>query len=433
MWESEIPRPQLLIGFLSGFAVAGALLAPVPWPLAVLITIVAACLLLWQYAQRHPIDTRLLGEAIEAMPIPIAIYDRNERLIAHNALYETHHTAAFARLAQRSRAGKVTYAELLDASIDPDVPEPERARIRQEFIDAQPPADGQLTERLFPRVGWLRIGKRTLSCGGTVRVAIEINELKAREAELELALERAKDADSAKTAFLAKMTHELRTPLNGTIGISSLLLRDALSDAQKRNVEMIRQSGQHLLELINRLLDYAKLSHRHYEAEMGWFDVHEVVEEAVSEARCLPQADDLEIGIRVQPHLARRRFGDRLGLRQILTNLLGNAVKFTTAGEVTATLSGGRDDVTIAVRDTGIGLSDALKEKLFEPFVQGDDPLVRETGGTGLGLAITTEIVAAHGGTITVENPAEGGTSFVVYLPLSSQAEQHGQPLKAVP
>ncbi len=241
-----------------------------------------------------------------------------------------------------------------------------------------------------------------------------------RTARLNAMTERALAADAAKTRFLATVSHEVRNPLNGVIGMATVVLAGDLDETTRRNVGIIRNSGFHLLEVINRILDYSKLDQAPAVADDVAFDLGELVEEVLEEARFTAGAETLTLAVEIAPGLPRARFGYRQGLRQILTNLVANAVKFTEEGGVTVRVGAGGDQrVRFEVRDTGIGIPEAARERIFLPFEQADGGVTRRYGGTGLGLAICAEIVARMGGDIGVESGAGArGSVFWFEAPL---------------
>lgn len=241
-----------------------------------------------------------------------------------------------------------------------------------------------------------------------------------RTARLNAMTERALAADAAKTRFLATVSHEVRNPLNGVIGMATVVLAGDLDETTRRNVGIIRNSGFHLLDVINRILDYSKLDQAPAVVDDVAFDLGELVEEVLEEARFTSGAEALTLAVEIEPGLSRARFGYRQGLRQILTNLVANAVKFTAEGGVTVRLGAGADQrVRFEVRDTGIGIPEAARERIFLPFEQADGGVTRRYGGTGLGLAICAEIVARMGGDIGVESgPEARGSVFWFEAPL---------------
>jgi signal transduction histidine kinase len=244
-----------------------------------------------------------------------------------------------------------------------------------------------------------------------------------RTARLEAMTERAMAADAAKTRFLATVSHEVRTPLNGVIGMASVVLERNLDPEMRRNIGVIRTSGLHLLDVINRILDYARLEHDPRLHDDSDFDLRELVDEVLDEARFSHQAEGLELRSTIAPGLATWRHGYRQGMRQILTNLVGNGAKFTAEGGVAVRLLPGQaGGVRVEVEDTGIGMPAEVQARIFEPFEQVDGSITRRFGGTGLGLAICAELATRMGGRIGVASEAGMGAMFWVELPLPETA-----------
>ncbi len=257
----------------------------------------------------------------------------------------------------------------------------------------------------------------------------DITGQKAAEARAEaLELERAaaEAASAAKSRFLAVMSHEMRTPLNAIVGMTTLLADSALDDEQRRFVDTARTSSDALLDLINDVLDFSKIDTGHIELESADFDLRACVTGSLDLLRPRAEAQGLGFGARVADDVPQWVVGDAGRLRQVLVNLLGNAVKFTAAGEVrvevdAAAADEGADEVRIrfAVSDTGIGIPLAEQDAIFEAFSQVDASTTRRFGGSGLGLAISRRLVRLMGGDLTVSSaPGEGATfSFEVTLP----------------
>jgi two-component system, sensor histidine kinase len=252
--------------------------------------------------------------------------------------------------------------------------------------------------------------------------------LRAARADLVRAKEDAEAASLAKSQFLAKMSHEIRTPMNGVLSTAELLLASDLTERQRRLATIIQRSGANLLELINEILDHSKLEAGKVRLEQIDFDVCEVIEEAIDMVADRAAEKKLELHAAL-PQTNSRVNGDPIRLRQVVTNLLSNAVKFTDRGGVwlEAALTNRRAkgvDLRITVRDTGIGISDEYKQRLFETFSQADDATTRKYGGTGLGLAIVKQIVDLSGGDISVESKVGKGTTFSVTLPMVAAQSQ---------
>jgi len=255
--------------------------------------------------------------------------------------------------------------------------------------------------------------------------------LGARSRELEAARATAEGANRAKSEFLANMSHEIRTPMNGVLGMTALLLETPLSDKQRQFAETVASSAETLLDVINDILDISKLEAGRVTIERVDFDLEALVEGAVELMAPAANAKGIEIGADIALSLRGRFKGDPTRLRQVLVNLLGNAVKFTEHGfvgvEVEETLDG---LVRVSVTDTGIGIAGRDLPKLFEKFSQADGTVTRRFGGTGLGLAISRQLVELMGGQIQVESAAGRGSRFWFELPL---AEATTSPLEGLP
>ena len=259
---------------------------------------------------------------------------------------------------------------------------------------------------------------------GMVAIYRDIRQRKQTEEALERAKELAEDTSRAKSNFLANMSHELRTPLNSIIGFTKLLLRRLdgdLSDRQDAYARSVLNSSTHLLTLINNVLDLSRIEAGKLELSVDEVDAASVVEECVESARSLASGKDLTLETVVPPDLPRL-YADRLKVKQVLLNLLSNAVRFTPAGRVTVQVAVVDEGMRFAVSDTGPGLPAAEVERLFEPFHRAHTAGTRDVAGTGLGLAISRQFVDLHRGRIWVETREGEGATFAFVLPLTPPA-----------
>lgn len=259
----------------------------------------------------------------------------------------------------------------------------------------------------------------------------DVTERKRNELALRQAKEAAEAATRAKANFLATMSHEIRTPLNGVLGMAELLWETQLSMGQLELVNDIRASADSLLKIVNNILDFSKIEAGHLELEQTGFDLRNLVDNALRPMLYLTSSANVELTWRVDESVPRRVVGDPVRLRQVLLNLIGNAVKFTKEGsiavEVSATdVQGDAALLQFEVKDTGIGIEPEKQRDIFERFHQADSSTTRHFGGTGLGLAITAELVRLMQGSISVSSVPGAGSTFTITARMPIDAETAG-------
>ncbi len=278
---------------------------------------------------------------------------------------------------------------------------------------------------------WVRLNGRAIDVHdmdkGVVWTLEDISQEHTAADEMRRAREMAEDAARTKSDFLANMSHEIRTPMNAIIGMAHLALKTELNPRQRDYVRKIQQSGQHLLGIINDILDFSKIEAGKLSLESTEFDLNAVMDNVASLIGEKAAAKGLELIFDVEPAVATQWVGDPLRLGQILINYCNNAVKFTEHGEISVRVSvvedrGDADLVRFEVRDTGIGLSDEQKARLFQSFSQADTSTTRKYGGTGLGLAISKNLAELMGGSVGVESVLGQGSTFWFMVPLRKAA-----------
>jgi len=249
-------------------------------------------------------------------------------------------------------------------------------------------------------------------------VIFDISERRQMEEALRAAKETAEQAAAARATFVANMSHEIRTPMNSILGFTDVLLDGKLDTEQRRHLDTIRNAGRALLRLLNEILDTAKLEKGAVELEQNDYNLLSLIDELSSTLAANARAKGLHLDIRYDPALPTGLRGDELRMRQVLTNLLDNAIKFTASGGVTLSVKADADQLCIAVTDTGIGIAPERLAAIFDPFTQADASMTRRFGGTGLGTTISKQLVELMGGRIWAESTLGSGATFHVRVPL---------------
>ena len=365
-----------------------------------------------------------LREAIDAMPDGLAFYDSHDRLVIWNARYAEINPEVSEILKQGA-----TFREIVQTGIDKGH-YPEAEGREAEWLEERLTARARLSCAMEQKTSddrWLRVQDRRTADGGVVTLVNDITDLKRDAETLAAARDAAEAANRAKSEFLANMSHEIRTPLNGVIGVAQALSGTPMNDRQQEMLELIRSSGVTLQHLLSDILDLARVESGRLQLRPEPFDLFK----AVNEAAQLYSAQAEEKGLRFfvdAPEDTRVWIdGDVVRLKQILTNLVSNAVKFTSQGFVSLSISRGHNEDGAAVfrfmvEDTGIGFDSAARARLFSRFEQADGAITRRFGGTGLGLAICRELAAMMDGDLDCESEPDGGSTFILTVPLREVA-----------
>jgi signal transduction histidine kinase/CheY-like chemotaxis protein/uncharacterized membrane protein affecting hemolysin expression len=366
-----------------------------------------------------------LTDAIESITEGFALFDSDDRLVVANRRYREimlgdqnariEPGISFTQIA-RIAAGSGRFP---NAEADPET-------WIQRQVGRHRAAGGAYIQEMEGN-HWQQISNRRTDRGGTVAVHSDITQIKRISDELKRAKDAAEAANEAKSAFLATMSHEIRTPLNGIIGMSTLLNGTELNDEQRDFSDTIATAADTLLTIISDILDFSKVEAGALELERTPTDLVETIESSVELVAAKAAEKDIELACRLNPDVPVGVLGDPVRLKQVLMNLLNNAVKFTEVGEVVLTVSSMTPEaasrpgetalLTFEVRDTGIGIPADRMERLFKSFSQVDASTTRRYGGTGLGLVISKRLVELMGGEISVESTPGEGTVFRFTLP----------------
>jgi signal transduction histidine kinase len=358
-----------------------------------------------------------LERALASMGDGFVLWDRDERLVAWNERY----VELFPWLKAVVRVG-VRFEEIVEVAarhVVPDDRPAERDAWRTMRL-AQHRSGAGMYERELHNGIVVHVVERRTPDGGVVGI---VRDVTRTERELAQAKATAEAANEAKSRFLATMSHEMRTPLNGVLGINALLLRTPLDEQQRAYASTIETCGHALLALIDDILDLSRIEAGRLELSAAPFDPVRLGEEAVESLRARAIEKSIRLVFEAPREAPRSLVGDANRLRQVLFNLIGNALKFTEHGSVDLAMSAqplddGRVELALRVRDTGIGIAPDVLPRLFERFTQADQTTARRFGGSGLGLAISREIVEAMGGRIEVDSQPGAGSEFRVLVPM---------------
>ena len=367
---------------------------------------------------------RQLREAIDAMPDGLGFYDSQDRLVLWNARYAEVNPELCSKLERG-----MTFRQILEIGISEGLYQEAIGR-EEEWIASRIEARKSLSNTLEQPIAgnrWLRVQDRMTAAGGIVTAVNDITELKRDAQALAEARDAAEAANAAKSQFLANMSHEIRTPLNGVIGVAQALSHTDLSEEQRNMLKLIDASGRTLQILLSDILDLARVESGRLQLTPEPMDLHQAVEEAAQLYAESAREKGLQYMVEIAEDCPRWIEGDVVRLKQILTNLVSNAVKFTAEGMVQLTIgagveASGRETLRLAVSDTGIGFDAATRDRLFSRFEQADGGITRQFGGSGLGLAICRQLAEMMGGTLDCESEPGGGACFMLSVPLKRVA-----------
>ncbi|GAA0297622.1 hybrid sensor histidine kinase/response regulator [Rhodovulum strictum] len=373
-------------------------------------------------------DMMRMWAAVEAIPDGFVLYDHDDRLVMCNDRYRDF----YADSAPIMKPGN-SFEEILRYGLGngqyPEALGREEDWLTERMNRHQRP-EGMIEQRL-PDGRWLRILEERTPDGGLVGLRVDITEQKRQQMALDRARVAAEAANRAKSAFLANMSHELRTPMNGVVGMAELLCETELSEEQRLYAHTIRESGEALLSLLNDVLDYSKIEADKLQLHPEPFDLERTIYEIVMLLQAPARDKNLDVLIDYDLFLPTRFVGDRGRIRQIFTNLVGNAIKFTERGHVLVRVvgfeaeEGALQQINVTVEDTGIGISRDMQDHIFGEFNQVEDQQNRKFEGTGLGLAITRRLIGMMGGEIWLESEKGEGAcfGFSLTLPVAEERE----------
>jgi signal transduction histidine kinase/CheY-like chemotaxis protein len=371
-------------------------------------------------------DQMRIWAAIEAIPDGFVLYDREERLLTCNQRYRDTYPASAPAMVPGAKFEDILRFGLANSQHADAIGREEEwisERLRR-HREATGIFEQQLTDGR-----WIRAQDHPTPDGGRVGLRVDITQLKEHEGQLDSARKAAEAANRAKSAFLANMSHEIRTPMNGVVGMAELLCDTALTEEQRLFAETIRSSGEALLVIINDILDYSKIEAERLTLRPEPFDLERTIHEVTMLLQPRAREKGIDLMIDFDMFLPTRFVGDPGRLRQVLTNLIGNAVKFTEMGHVLTRVVGiesvdGAQTLHVTVEDTGIGIAPEYLDHIFGEFNQVEDERNRKFEGTGLGLAITRRLIEHMGGAVWVDSEPGQGSSFGfrVTLPVAEDA-----------
>ncbi|WLT31832.1 PAS domain S-box protein [Geothrix sp. PMB-07] len=367
---------------------------------------------------------RQLEDAIESLDSGFAMFDAEDRLVKCNQTYRDLYPE-IAPLLVPGTSHETLLTRYVQSGVNLGTGLTPEAWIQNRRRAHQNP-----TAPIERRIGnrWVRISDRRTSDGGIVSLRTDVTRLKEQQDELRKAKDDAEAATRAKSDFLANMSHEIRTPMNGVLGMTGFLLDTPLNPEQREHAETVHACASGLLEIINDILDFSKIEAGMLDLEILDFDLRDCTDEVLAMFAVQAEAKGLDLACFLDPAIPSPLRGDPGRIRQILINLVGNAIKFTASGSVTIHAflqqrEAEAVDIQFSLKDTGIGISKEAQARLFRSFSQADGSMTRRFGGTGLGLAICRQLVTMMGGEIQVDSGPGSGSTFTFSLRLETAPE----------
>jgi signal transduction histidine kinase/ActR/RegA family two-component response regulator len=411
-------EPQVAVA-TTGWSLSGGVMIAVISAMVLGISAIAgAAIWMWWLSRASALGQ--LRQAIEALPDGLAFYDAEDRLM----LWNTRYALVNPGLESTLQKG-MTFREVIQIGLDGGL-----------YADAIGREDAWINERMVTRAAlsttmeqhisgdrWLRVSDRRTVAGGIVTICTDITELKHQARVLAEARDSAEAANGAKSQFLANMSHEIRTPLNGVIGVAQALANTDLSGQQKEMLDLIQSSSRTLQVLLSDILDLARVESGRLELNEEAFDLGRAVRESAQLYETSAREKGLQFFVEIAPEVDRWIAGDVVRLKQILTNLVSNSVKFTEQGFVCLTalpgpMRKGQPTLQFSIDDTGIGFDSDTRNRLFSRFEQADGGITRKFGGSGLGLSISRQLAEMMGGELDCESEPGGGSCFMLTIPL---------------
>jgi PAS domain S-box-containing protein len=377
-----------------------------------------------------PAYQELTEQILNQLPIPVFLKDRQGHYLRFNRRFE--------ELTQRSR--DEIQGHTIDDFASPRWAAATHAEDEEAWLTGRTVTSERRLSGFDPPIDIL-VSRHVITSGGLSYLLgyfIDISEQRAARGAMQHAVESAQQASRAKSDFLANMSHEIRTPMNGILGMTELVLESQLTAEQRADLELVKASADALLHIVDDILDFSKIEAGKLDIEEVPFDLRRMVEDTLRAMDLRARQKGLDLRCQLPPDLPRIMKGDPGRLRQVLVNLLANAIKFTGAGTVLVSVAMGEEqdgisDITFAVADTGIGIPAEKQRLIFEAFAQVDGSTTRQYGGTGLGLTICRRLVILMQGQMEVSSEPGKGSTFRFTVPLKHTGVAMAAPLLPLP